>query len=256
MNEKSKRKLNKILKKHRLWLYNEPKGERADLREANLRYVNLAGADLREADLRGADFFMANFEDADLRGADFEGADLRGANLRYAHFEGADLQRTKLVDANLEYSVFHGTNLRGADLRGACVTGVDFDFVYLDNIDLSHVYMGDAENVHYPIACPEKGSFTAFKKAGDYIVELFIPSDAKRSSATSRKCRCDKAKVISITTLAGDKTDVTEVRSDYDPSFIYKIGEYVTVENFNEDRWDECSTGIHFFITREEAVRY
>jgi hypothetical protein len=28
------------------------------------------------------------------------------------------------------------------------------------------------------------------------------------------------------------------------------------VENFNEDRWNECAAGIHFFITREEAIDY
>ena len=28
------------------------------------------------------------------------------------------------------------------------------------------------------------------------------------------------------------------------------------LENFNEDRWNECAAGIHFFITREEAIDY
>ena len=106
------------------------------------------------------------------------------------------------------------------------------------------------------MACPEKGSFIAFKKAGFYIIELFIPSNAKRCSATSRKCRCSKAKVISITTPSGDKTNITEVHSNYDPNFIYKLGEYVEVKNFDDNRWNECSTGIHFFITRQEAVNY
>ena len=106
------------------------------------------------------------------------------------------------------------------------------------------------------MACPEKGSFIAFKKAGCYIIELFIPSNAKRCSATSRKCRCSKARVISITTLSGDKTNITEVHSNYDPNFIYKLGEYVEVKNFDDNRWNECSTGIYFFITRQEAVNY
>ena len=44
--------------------------------------------------------------------------------------------------------------------------------------------------------------------------------------------------------------------SSYDNTFIYKKGEIVSVDNFDEDRWNECSTGIHFFITREEAVNY
>lgn len=47
-----------------------------------------------------------------------------------------------------------------------------------------------------------------------------------------------------------------EVRSDYDSSFVYRIGETVEVQNFDENRWSECAPGIHHYITREEAVRH
>ena len=129
-------------------------------------------------------------------------------------------------------------NLRGADLREANLYG--------------------AKNVPFiPYACPDFGMFIGFKKArGGYIVVLEIPEDAKRLSATSRKCRCDKAKVLEIQTMDGSKAGVTEVRSSYDYDFIYRIGETVSVDNFNEDRWNECSEGIHFFINRQEAVDY
>ena len=162
---------------------------------------------------------------ADLKGANLSGANLWNADLRYADLSGADLR-----GADLRYAILEGANLSGADLRDA--------------------------KINFHIACPEKGSFIAFKKAGCYIIELFIPSNAKRCSATSRKCRCSKAKVISITTLSGDKTNITEVHSNYDPNFIYKLGEYVEVKNFDDNRWNECSTGIYFFITRQEAVNY
>lgn len=36
----------------------------------------------------------------------------------------------------------------------------------------------------------------------------------------------------------------------------YHVGEIVRVDNFDDNRWRECSTGIHFFMTRDEAVRY
>ena len=108
----------------------------------------------------------------------------------------------------------------------------------------------------YPLQCPEKGSFTGYKKAGGYIVELKIPSDAKRSSATSRTCRCNKAKVVSITNLDGSQSGLREIASDFYSGFIYKIGETVEAKNFIDDRWIENSPGIHFFITRDEAVNY
>jgi hypothetical protein len=117
--------------------------------------------------------------------------------------------------------------------------------------------LSGAKNVNYPIACPEKGTFTAFKKVREeYIAELEVPADALRSSATSRKCRCSKAKVISITNTDGSPTSFDTVNSKYDSNFEYKVGETVEVDNFDPNRWNECAPGIHFFITRQEAVDY
>ena len=224
--------LNEILTKHAEWVNScGAKGVRA-----NLSNADLSGAYLKDANLKGANLSNADLWGADLWGADLSGANLKGANLWACDLSGADLRGADLRGADLWYADLRGANLRGANLWST---------------DLSCV-----KNIFFPMACPEKGSFIAFKKAGCYIIELFIPSNAKRCSATSRKCRCSKAKVISITTLSGDKTNITEVHSNYDPNFIYKLGEYVEVKNFDDNRWNECSTGIHFFITRQEAVNY
>ena len=143
-------------------------------------------------------------------------------------------------------------DLRRADLRGAYLRRAD-----LSGADLCEAYLSGAKNVPFiPYACPDFGGFIGFKKASGYIVVLEIPEDAKRLSATGRKCRCDKARVVEIQNIDGTKADVTEVRSGYDKDFIYKVGEVVTVDNFCEDRWQECSAGIHFFINRQEAVNY
>ena len=159
--------------------------------------------------------------------ADLSDADLIGANLR-----GADL-----IDANLR-----GANLRGADLIDANLSGAN---------------LIDAKNVPYiPYACPDFGVFIGYKKASGYIVELEILEDAKRLSATARKCRCDKAKVLRILNYDRTVADVKEVKSNYDSDFIYKVGQVVSVDNFDEDRWNECSAGIHFFINFQEAVNY
>ena len=155
------------------------------------------------------------------------GANLFDADLRYADLCGADLFGADLCDANLCYADLCGANLR-----------------YAKNVPF------------VPYACPDFGAFTGYKREGCYIVELEILADAKRCSATSRKCRCDKAKVLRILNLDRTKAGVSEVQSNYDESFIYKVGEVVSVDNFCEDRWNECSAGIHFFINFEEAVRY
>ena len=129
-------------------------------------------------------------------------------------------------------------NLRGADLSGA-------------NIE------EEIKNKFFPLACPESGSFIGWKKVGGgLIVKLEIPDDAKRSSAYGRKCRADKALVLRIENQDGSISYNDTAYSCRDISFEYEVGKIVTVSNFDEDRWNECSTGIHFFITRQEAVDY
>lgn len=142
----------------------------------------------------------------------------------------------------------HGAmaDLYGADLRGANLCGAN---------------LCGAKNVNIPLACPEKGSFIGFKKVvgtkeDPLIVELEISEDAMRSSATGRKCRCSKAKVVSITTEDGSEVEDGYAHSSYDPEFIYEVGKTVEVSDFDTNRWNECAPGIHFFITRQEAVDY
>lgn len=231
MKKISDTELKAIIYKHAKWVIGEDGGERADLRDANL-----SGADLRNANLYGADLYGANLYDANLRNADLYDANLRNANLCDADLCGANLRGASLRGANL-----NGANLSGADLNGA------------KNVDEVKWNM---HTIFYPLQCPETGSFIGYKKASGYIIELEICADAKRSSATSRKCRCSKAKVLSITNLDGSESGLTEVRSNYSKEFVYCVGEIAEAPDFDENRWNECTAGIHFFITRGEAVKY
>jgi len=184
-------------------------GARADLRDANLRGANLRGADLRDANLRGANLRGANLRGADLRGADLRGADLRGADLR-------------------------GANLRGANLRDA---------------DLRDVKVNE-NTAFFALQCPEEGAFIGWKKCREnVIVKLLIPEEARRSSATSRKCRASKVVVLEV---FGAEYGV----SKNNENTIYRVGETVTPDSWDDNRWKECSHGIHFFITRQEAEQY
>lgn len=107
-------------------------------------------------------------------------------------------------------------------------------------------------NINDPMTCPRTGSFTGWKKCNDAkIVELLIPADAKRSSSIGRECRCDKAVVMEIYDKNGQSVETAV--SWYDDQFVYYRGKTVSVPNFDEDRFDECAPGIHFFMTRSEA---
>ena len=236
MRNVSNGELNKILEQHLAWVRSEGnRGARAYLKGAILKDANLKDAYLKGADFRGADL-----SDANLSGADLRGADLKGVDLRYADLRGANLR---------------GANLKDAILRGADLRDVDLRDANLIHTRLSGAILEDTK-IFIPIACPEEGSFIGYKKCGKFIVKLRITETSKRCSSTSRKCRCSEAEVLSITNLDGTSNYITSVSSDYDPNFVYKVGEIVSVSDFDENRWNECSTGIHFFITREEAVKY
>jgi hypothetical protein len=189
--------------------------------------------------LNGEGGSRANLSNADLRGANLSNADLFGADLRGANLSNADLRGANLSNADL-----FGANLRGANLSNADLCGASIDQM-----------MWNIYTVFYPLQCPESGSYIGYKKASGLVVELEIPADARRSSATSRKCRASKAKVLSITDINGNPAG-GQVKSNYDPNFVYAIGETVEVTDFDDNRWNECSTGIHHFITRAEAVIY
>ena len=104
--------------------------------------------------------------------------------------------------------------------------------------------------------CPQEGSFIAWKKCADGVIaKLEIPADAERLTYIgSRKCRCSKALVVSLT--AQDGSTFPAIEGLRDKSFVYKVGECAVPDSFDPDIRIECSHGIHFFITREEAERW
>ena len=113
----------------------------------------------------------------------------------------------------------------------------------------------DVLDAFIPMACPKEGSFIGYKKCRDErIVQLEVPEDAKRSSAYGKKCRCSRAKVLNIWTADGEEAGYAI--SCHDETFVYHKGKTVEVKDFNGSRFNECSSGIHFFMTREDAENY
>jgi hypothetical protein len=196
---------------------------------ANLSGANLSDADLSDADLRGADLRAADLSDADLSDADLRAADLRGADLRAADLSGADL--------------------RAADLSGADLSDAD-----LSDADLSAANLRDAKDADLGIAktriLPE-GDVIGWKKCRDgVIVKLRIPEAAKRSHAFGRKCRAEYADVLEV---IGGEFGIT---NNHGPETEYRVGQRVTPDSFDENWMEECSHGVHFYITRIEAENH
>ena len=220
--------------------------------QAVKRRVRLDGAYLNCADLSGADIRQANLNCADLSGAD----------LRCARLDGAKLSCTKLDCAKLDCANFNCADLSGADLSDAYLRGANFYCADLSDANLSGAYLHSADfrgakNVPYiPLACPSDGAFIGWKKVNGCLVQLLIPEEAKRCSSTTHKCRCEFAKVVSITTINNGKEIQSIDNTSHSPHITYKVGEMVYPDSFDEDRWYECSHGIHFFINKQDAINY
>lgn len=182
------------------------------------------------------------------------GADLRGADLRHASLHGAYLMHADLRDADLRDADLCDADLYRADLRGADLYGADLHRAYDVQLSIAKISI-----------LPDEGDIIGWKKAWTdnempptpVIVKLLIPADAQRSNATGRKCRASTARVLDLQDKQGNSLPSdTTAYSSYDTDFTYKKGETVHVENFDTNRWNECAPGIHFFITRIEAVKY
>lgn len=190
---------------------------------------------------------------ANLSYMDLSGIDLYGANLSCVDFTCSCLENAILKNANLSGSIFYVTELTNANLDGAILTGANFDGAILTNVDFTNVKGLNDQ-------CPKEGSFIGWKKCifnrYPYIVKLEIPADAKRSSSTGIKCRCDKAKVLEIQNLDGTPINLACVYSFYNINFRYEVGEIIYPNSFDDRYWIECSHGIHFFMNRQDAVMY
>ena len=180
-----------------------------------------------------------------------------------SHIDGSVLfefekENNTIKDTFVE-AVKRGVNLHGAELPCA-----NLSYANLNDANLREANLRKAKNVPFiPFSCPSDGSFVAWKKIlryrenyiGSFLVKLLIPEDAKRCSATTEKCRCDKAKVLEITnTITNEKVDViTNVNKTICE---YKVGKMAYPDSFDEDRWNECSNGIHFFTNRQSALDF
>ena len=137
-----------------------------------------------------------------------------------------------------------------ANLMGASLIGADFVGANLVGANLRDANLRGAKNANYAIALTRilpQGSIIGWKKAQGKIVKLRIPEEAKRSHAFGRKCR---AEFVDVLDIEGSSTVKT---TQYGFGAVYTVGQRTHADKWDDDFTNECSHGIHFFITREEA---
>lgn len=221
-------------------LKNRKDGERLTFRECRIEPGDLTGADLSNVD-----FTLSSFEGVTLDAANFQKSAVVNALFDHCSLRDANFKNANMKTASFRYCDMRNCNIEGANLYGAV----------LEKANLKEV-KSDENTQWFRLRCPEKGAFLGYKKCvNNRMVQLLIPADALRTSATLPSCRCNKAKVLTIKSF--DFTEnFEEAWSLVDENFVYKVGEWVEVKNFNEDRWMDSTTGIHFWMTREEAEAY
>jgi len=194
---------------------------------ADLSYANLSDANLSGAVLSGARLSYASLSGANLSGAILSGARLSGANL-----SGANLSYANLSDAVLSGAVLSGARLSDANLSGAVLSGAVLPSV-LPSFSILPA-----------------GDLIVWKKLKEGLCQLKIPSAARRINSTGRKCRAEYVKVLALFPQGTKLAHAT-----YDGT-VYRVGKIVRPDKYDPDFRVECSHGIHFFITREEAEAY
>ena len=212
----------------------------------DLRKIDFGdGLDLSNLDLSHIDFTDVTGENINFSGSNLSESIFTGTRLEHSDFSNANLQKAILKSCDLRFSNFHNADCRGTHFECTIMECSNHEGIIIDDT---------TEN--YRMHCPETGAFVGYKKCfNDLIVMLLIPADARRASATTRPCRCDKAKVLRITDFSGEQR-YDEAYSLCAEGFRYKVGEYVYEPKFNPDRWMESTYGIHFWMTEEEARAY
>ena len=237
----TKKELKDILVKHKKWLEGKEGGEQANLSNTYLSNMILAFADLRHANLESACMVHTNLSHASLT----------NANLNWANLSSASLDRANLENASLLHANLCNANLLGANLVGATL----LNDTNLEYANLSRTTLDKKERIRRGLLLSE--DLIGFKCcAGDRIVELRIPKGSIVFSINNYKCRTNRASVISITDIIDSETNYSMAASIRDENFIYEVGKTLEIDDFDLQYNIECSTGIHFFRTREEAVNY
>ncbi len=213
-------------------------------------YLDLTYISMSAKKLEGMDFSRVDFSNSDFKNVNFRSCKFDNAKLQHIKFANCDFS-----DSSFAYADLFAADLRACNLSDTNCDGTNFFAALLWEAKLDNLLVTDRTKF-FRNYCPEEGYIFGYKKCfNERMVQLLIPKDAKRCSSTTNACRCDKARVVAITDV-NKKESYKEAMSFVDPNFIYRLGEMVYADSYNDDRWHDSSHGIHFWMTFEEALGY
>lgn len=222
--------------------------------------IDLSGARLNDIVLTDINMSNANlsyaiFSNCILNSVNFYGANLNNAKFEGAHLIKCNMKEANLCNADLSNAILNSIWLTGANLYKASLK----DSVLLNDVSIygANMFECNLSGVHnlptIPMTCPDHSIFNAWKIIDDCIIELAIPTVAKRLSTYNGRCRADKVYVISIYDMTAKCHIDKVVNTDYG---VYEVETIVEIDNFDTDRNNDEGNGIYFFLDKQEAIEY
>lgn len=240
--------------------------------------------DFSETTFDGGSYKWAHIDNCDFCRAQFYSCIFvktyfSDCNFRKASFGNCSFINCTFENCDLGFGSSRTPDFYGGEIKN-CVNVPPIPMACPENgefIGYKKAIVGDEDNIY----------------TSSVIVKLKIPAKAKRSSALGRKCRCSEAKVVAIYDITraryafapGPAEFVKErgivgvdsvwrksLGKELDPYVVayskfanrvqglsqvrYKVGETVRADKWDDDRFNECSHGIHFFTNLQDALDY
>lgn len=240
------------------------KFDSADLDECYFNGATLRNVSFYMTTIKFSDFTISNLDQINFNKASISTTDFVLAVVSDTTFNRSDIVKVNFTNSQIHASSFNFTNITGstfnyATLNRVCMYMSRIWNTIFENVKCYRCIINSVESNRIPyvsLACPSEGSFIGWKVVDGSLIKLLIPKDAKRSSATTHKCRCDKAKVLEITDLLTKELKSIITNTNYCPYVSYEVGKMVYPNTFDENRLNECAYGIHFFVDKQEAINY
>lgn len=232
----------------------------------NVRDVNFCGCIFQEcnfSELDNADFTNCTFSTLRVQ-------NVVRASFKYCRFESFTMVKGEINHAHVQKCTF---------VNSAFLTHSKIDtLIFFDNIFDRKMELSVRENEYVnPDAIyrvnntidfdflPSNG-FSAYKVA-EYrdelteeiktaILTVYVPADVQCVCATGYKARAEKVVIVKAEDLDGN--DLSPTHAFFSPFYgiQYKIGATVCADAFDPNPLVGCANGIHFFVSKKDALDY
>lgn len=225
---------------------------------------------LFKEDLNHVEFINCNLydcyfdSDSHFLGGEINNCTFSSSYFHNVTFSNNNFNNTFFIDCTMNnFSAFYNVYFKKSKFIGTNFIATTFNIYSYDKIFENCIF----QKVNFTTELSRSGAITSgceketilresiigYKKCSDHIVTLEIPAGAIVFSPNGKKCRTNKVRVLKIETFFGEEDD--RAYSLYN-GMSYYVGDEITIHNFDLRCNQECSNGIHFFMTKEEAINY